>query len=219
MKFFNDENKTLTWYNKNYFFVGTIVFVVLNISLFAFLGNNYARNLGIGGPYVWNGVFDISNLLRSFIDVFDHGYWLHVIFNMATFLVCGIYIERKVGTFKFVLMILGFAFLAGNMTTAARNTVNHYGASGLIYFCYAYIIIDFIFALFKEKRNKTNLILGIIILVLIYGFMIINYNNSTGIVTFTWYPHDLLYNAAHYSSFFAGIIVTLMIKIGQPRKI
>ena len=32
---------------------------------------------------------------------------------------------------------------------------------------------------------------------------------------FKFYPYDLIYNAAHYSSFFAGIIITLMIKLGQ----
>ena len=211
MKFIDDKNKNLNFWNRNYFYAGTLIFIVVNILLFAFLGYNFANN--IGGGHVWNGVFDVSNIFRSFVNVFVHGNWKHVLLNMLCFLFCGLYIERKVGTFNFLLLILGFSFLAGNITSAARNTVSHYGASGLVYFCYAYIIIDFIFSLFqKDEKNKTNLILGIIILVVIYVAMSFG---SSPTLTFKFYPYDLIYNAAHYSSFFAGIVVSLMIKVPQ----
>lgn len=210
MKFFDDKSKDLKWYNKNYFYAGTISFIVINILLFACLGNNYAKD--IGGQYVWNGVFDISNMLRSFVDVFVHLDWQHVLLNMLTFAFCGIYLERKFGTINFILLILGFSFLAGNITTAARNTVNHRGASGLIYFCYAYIILDYIFCFIQKKQNKTNIILGAIILLCIYVAMSFKIGDT---INFMFYPHDLIYNAAHYSSFFAGLIVALMIKLGQ----
>ena len=214
MKFIDDKSKNLKWYNRNYFYIGTIIVIVVNILLFKFLGNNYAKD--IGGQYVWNGVFDISNMLRSFVDVFVHGDWQHVLLNMLCFAFCGIYMERKFGTINFILIILGFSFLAGNITTAARNTVNHYGASGLIYFCYAYIILDYIFCFIqKNQNNKTNIILGAIILLFIYVAMSCKVENT---LRFMFYPYDLIYNAAHYSSFFAGIIVTLMIKLGQFNK-
>lgn len=213
MKFFDDKNKNLKWYNRNYFYIGTIIVIVLNILLFAILGNNYAKD--IGGHHVWNGVFDISNMLRSFVDVFVHGDWQHVLLNMLCFAFCGIYIERKLGTINFILLILGFSFLAGNITTAARNSVNHYGASGLNYFCYAYITLDYIFCFIQKKQYKTNIILGAIILFCIYVAISFNIDNT---IRFMFYPYNLIYNAAHYSSFFAGIIVTLMIKFGQFNK-
>ena len=209
MKFFDYEKKNLAWHNKNYFYLGTLIVVAVNILLFVFLGNNFAKD--IGGDYVWNGVFDISNILRSFVDVFVHGDWAHVLLNMLCFSFCGLYIERKVGTINFILLVLGFSFLAGNVTTAARNTVNHYGASGLVYCCYAYVIIDYIFCTCKkEERSKTNTILGAIILFCIYVAMC--YCETTAF-PFIIYPHDFIYNAAHYSSFFAGIIFTLMLKV------
>lgn len=212
MKFFDDKSKNINWRNRNYFYIGTIIVIVLNILLFVFLGNNFAKD--IGGHYVWNGVFDISNMLRSFVDVFVHGNWQHVLLNMLCFSFCGIYMERKLGTINFILLILGFSFLAGNITTAARNTVNHYGASGLIYFCYAYIILDYIFGFIQKKQNnKTNIILGAIIMLCIYVAMSFN-DGGLGLI-FKFYPYDLIYNAAHYSSFFAGIIITLMIKASQ----
>lgn len=209
MKFIDDKNKNLTWYNRNYFYLGTVIVVAINILLFAFMGNNYAK--GIGGEYVWNGVFDISNMVRSFVDVFVHIDWQHVLLNMLTFTFCGIYMERKLGTINFLLLILGFAYLAGNITTAARNTVSHRGASGLIYACYAYVILDYVFSFInKENKNKTSVILGAIIVFAIYIAMCFD-TGSSGLV-FKFYPHNLLFNAAHYSSFFAGIIVTLMMK-------
>ena len=213
MKFFDDKSKNVKWYNRNYFYIGTIVFVITNILLFVYLGNNYAKD--IGGQHVWNGVFNIDNMLRSFIDVFVHGDWSHVLLNMLSFAFCGIYLERKVGTINFILLILGFSFLAGNITTAARNTVNHYGASCLIYFCFAYIILDYIFSFIHKEQNKTNIILGIIVLLYIYISM--SFDSSGAGLVFKFYPYGLIYNAAHYSSFFAGIIVTLMIKLFQFR--
>ncbi len=214
MKFIDDKNKKLNWWNRNYFYLGTIIVIVTNILLFNFLGNNFAGD--IGGEHVWNGVFDLNNLLRSFLNVFVHGDWQHVLLNMLCFSVCGFYIERKVGTFNFILMVLGFAFLAGNITTSARNSINHYGASGLVYFCYAYVIVDYIFSFFrKDTKNKTNTILGAIIIVLIFFAMCWTGNAP---YYFIYYPYDLIFNAAHHSSFIAGIIVTLMIKLGQLNK-
>lgn len=214
MKFFDDKNKKLTYWNRNYFYTGTILIIAVNILLFVFFGGNFADK--IGGEYVWNGVFDISNILRSFLNVFIHGSWRHVLLNMLCFAVCGFYMERKIGTFNFILLILGFSFLAGTVTTAARNTVQHHGASGLVYMCYAYIIIDYIFCFIYKKQNKTNIIIGAIILVVIYIAMSFGAIGET--LVFKFYPYDLIYNAAHYSSFFAGIIVSLMLKVAQFNK-
>ena len=153
-------------------------------------------------------------MLRSFLNVFVHGDWAHVLLNMLCFSFCGIYMERKLGTINFIFLILGFSFFAGNITTAARNTVNHYGASGLIYMCYAYIVLDYIFGfIYNYHKSKTNIILGGIIVFCIYIAMSFNVG-SFGLV-FKIYPYDLIYNAAHYSSFFAGIIITSIIKCAQ----
>lgn len=215
MKFIDVKNKQTTWWNRNYFYAGTILVIILNILLFACLGEGYAND--IGGGYVWNGVFDISNIVRSFVNVFVHASWQQVLLNMLCFAFCGIYIERKLGTFNFLLLVLGFAFLAGNITTAARNTVNHYGASGLVYMCYAYIILDYVVMFFdKSQKNKTNIILGAIILVCIYLAMSFDENGMS--IVFRAYPCGLFYNAAHYSSFLAGIVVSLMIKAGRYNK-
>lgn len=215
MKFFDDKSKgELHWYNRNYFYAGTVIFIAVNILLFVFLGNDYAKD--IGGGYVWNDVFDISNMVRSFVDVFVHGDWSHVLLNMLCFTFCGIYIERKIGTLNFILLYLGFSFLAGNISSAARNTVSHHGASGLIYMCNAYIILDYIFTfIYKEEKNKTNTILGAIIIFCIYLSMSFYVGNT---LIFMVYPHGLIYNIAHWASFFAGIIVTLLIKMGEFKK-
>lgn len=210
MQFIVNKSKNKKWYNRNYFYVGTILVIVLNIMLFACLGYDFAND--IGGDYIWNGVFDISNILRSFVNVFVHINWQHVLLNMLCFAICGIYLERKLGTLNFILFILGFSFFAGCVTTAARNTVNHCGASGLIYMCYAFIILDYIFTVITGKeKNKTNIVLGSIIILCIYIAMA--FDSSGNSLIFKFYPYDLIYNAAHYSSFFAGIVITLIIKV------
>ena len=46
MKFFDDKRKNINWHNRNYFYIGTIIVIVLNILLFVFLGNNFAKDIG-----------------------------------------------------------------------------------------------------------------------------------------------------------------------------
>ena len=92
--------------------------------------------------------------------------------------------------------------------------LNFHGASGLVYSCYAYVLIDYLFVFMqKDKRNKTNVIFGAIMLILIYFAMC--FNGGTQTFGFEWYPYDLMYNAGHYYSFVAGAIVSLMIQISQ----
>ena len=55
--------------------------------------------------------------------------------------------------------------------------------------------------------------MGAIILALIYLAMC--YNGGTDSFGFEWYPYDLMYNAGHYSSFVAGIIVTVMLNLAK----
>ena len=76
------------------------------------------------------------------------------------------------------------------------------------YALYGYIIIDYIFLLFrKEKRGVFNVAAGAVILGLIYFAMC--FSGGTSQISFAWYPYDLLHNIGHASGFFVGILFGL----------
>ena len=98
-------------------------------------------------------------------------------------------------------------------TVATFMSLAYIGASGVQYFLYGYILVDYIFSFRKEKRNKTNIILGAIVLGLIYLAMC--YSGGLSTIEFVLYPRDLITNDGHYAPFVAGIIVGLVIAVAQ----
>ncbi len=207
MKFFDDNNKKTCWWNRNYFYVGTIVIILLNIFLFWFAGSSWQNIVPatLGDRY-WG-----APTLRGFLNCFSHMSWEHVLLNMLCFSICGLYTERKIGTLG-ILGFVGFgAYICGIASVANLLLVNWQGFSGVVYFFYAFIILDYIFSFQKRKKNKTNIILGAIILVFVYLCMC--FNDETSNFGFSWYPYDLIHNLIHYSSFIAGIVVSLFIQI------
>ena len=211
MNFFDDKSKKTNWYNRNYLFLGTVIVVCVNILLFALLGNDFSS--GIGGEHIWYDQLDFSNLWRVFLNGFEHSNWQHVLLNMLCFFVCGLYIERKTGTINFLLLTAGMAFISGAFAAAGSCSIGFHGASGIVYMCYAFVIVDYLFSFNKRKRSKTNIIMGAIIIALIYLAMC--FSGGTSGFSFELYPYDLMNNLAHYSGFFASLIVSLMIQIAQ----
>ena len=63
MKFFDDKSKNVKWWNRNYFYAGTIVVVLVNILLFAFLGNDFESCIAPDNSGHWgNGFYFIPTL-------------------------------------------------------------------------------------------------------------------------------------------------------------
>ncbi len=166
MKFINDRNKKLTWWNKNYYFAATITVVVINIALFMFLGSSWERFIGIdrinNEIYVikWDYVLFFDNIIRNFLNCYSHSNWQHVLLNMLCFAVYGVYLERKHGTLYFLLLIVSMSFIASFAVSANYLSVNCHGFSGVNYGFYAFVIIDYIFSFFKGKTNASNIISG-----------------------------------------------------------
>lgn len=212
MRFFDDRTKNVKWWNKNYFYVGTIIIIAINILLFAFAGNSWECIVSVENGK-WNSAFYFSSILRAFLNSFSHSGWQHVLLNMLCFAGVGLYLERKTGSFGILMLVIVSAFFSSTAVTANYLSIGWHGFSGVNYFLYAYILIDYIFSFQKAKRNITNIILGAIILVLIYLAMC--FNGGTNEFSFAWYPYDLTYNLGHYSSFLAGLIFALTIKIVQ----
>ena len=214
MKFIDDKNKKLTWWSRNYFYLGTILFIVLCISIHAIVGSKEAKPwIAITDKFIFYDQLVFNNLVQGWINTIFHFNWQHTLLNMLCFLICGLYIERKTGTLNFVLLTIATVFIESAFSTAANMSLNYAGASGMQFFLYGYIIIDYIFSFRKAKRNKTNTIFGGIVLAIIYVCMC--FSGGTETFSFKIYPYDLLNNIGHYAPFFAGIIIGLIVQISQ----
>lgn len=208
MKIIDDDNKKLYWWNRNWFYVVTLAIVIVNIVIYGTVGYRWAISLGNRNPR-WTAVLNYQNIICAFFTAFAHAGWDHVLLNMLCFLVVGTYLERKLGSVKFLSLVLVMTFFTGVTTGANDLDVFAVGFSGVNYGLYAYLLVDYCFSFGKQTRNKANIIYGAIVIALIYFAMC--YNDNTG--WFTWYPCDFMRNSGHYSSFLAGIILTLTIKI------
>lgn len=210
MKIIDDSTKKLHWWNRNYFFVGTILIVTINIMIFAFAGNTWVDNIGEAVDRHWGDIFWFDNLVRAFLDSFIHANWQHVLLNMLCFFIAGIYLERKKGTLNLLLLVLIMAFFTG-IACQANSLGFSRGYSGVNYGIYAYIIVDYLFMFRKDTRTKFNIISGAVVLGLIYFAMC--FNGGVETTSFAWYPYDFMTNMGHYSSFLVGIILGLTINL------
>jgi len=207
-KFVNEDHENKNWFSLNYFFAGTFALIFIMILVYG-----VTAPIHRGAPAEWyDDIFNFRIIAESFANSFCHNSWSHVLFNMACFLFCGLYLERKMGSIKFLLLILLLGLLCGVASTAAVLDANWAGFSVVNFALYFYIIIDFIFlALAKTKRNKLNLIFGGIMMVLIYIFMSINTEASS----FYGYPLRLANNAGHFSGALIGIVMALTIRVAR----
>lgn len=216
MTFMDDSKKKLHWWNRNYCFMATIIIIALILLLYA-LG--IKKKVGNPEDYSWYNFMNLSNFFQNFVNNFFHLDWTHVITNAVTFFVCGLYIERKIGTFPTLFLTLLLAILSGVFTGSNNLSTNYAGFSGVVYAYYGYILVDYLFSLQKNKRTKQNVIFGVIVLAFNWFAMCLNVTTGTWFnigdynISIEWYPHSLLYNGGHYMAFIAGVIICLVLEI------
>lgn len=198
----NDARKNTTKRTANYFFVVTIVIVLINVIVFAVCGGD-TGDISVRPDW---GRFSVNNLMQTVINTFTHFNWQHTLLNMLCFLIAGMYLERKKGSFPFLLLMVLMIFFTGFASGANDISLRWKGYSGANYGLYGYIVIEYIFMLFqKRKRDIFNIISGAVVLGLIYLAMC--FNGGTSAFGFEWFPYDLLHNLGHASGFFAGIVL------------
>ena len=198
--FLNDKSKRLTYFNRNYFFVTTVFFVLLNIFLYMFA----ARGRVVYEQPDWYS-FSIKNQFVAFAKSFEHANLQHCMLNMLCFFIAGIYLERKKGSLNFMLFVLFMSFFTAFASSTNAISIYWRGFSGVNYGIYGYIIIDYISVLLcKRKRYLFNIVSGAVILALIYFAMC--FCGGTSTVSFKPYPYDLINNIGHESGLFAGLI-------------
>ena len=210
-KFLNNNRSDLKWWQRNWFFVATVTIALINIIIFAALRHPLVietDNFSPDGNRIshWHDRLYFSSLLQVFFSAFSHFTWQHTLLNMLCFLVCGIYLERKLGSVKFFSLIICFAFFGNCAVAANNNSIFSHGFSGVNYAVYAYVLVDYLFCVVpKHRRNKPDTIYGGVMLGLIYFAMC--FNGGTDHVGFSWYPYDAITNLGHYTSYFVGLII------------
>ena len=207
----NNNRKNVGLWASNLFFVTTVLVALLNIILYSVLGS-WEVPLGNHSYGHWNDCLYFTNLLHVFCSAFSHANLQHVLLNMLCFVICGIYLERKIGSLNLFLLITAFALLGGSAVAANNDSIAFHGFSGVNYAIYAYIFVDYIFcAIQKDKRNKSDLIYGGVMLGLIY--VAACFNGGTQEFSFALYPYDAVHNMGHYTSFFVGFIISAAIHL------
>lgn len=217
----DDKDKRLKWWNRNWFFAATVVVIVVNLLIYFFANDWQFKAFPISNDNWrpenhWTDVLYFTPTWRSFFSSFSHANVQHVCLNMLCFFVTGIYLERKYGSISLFLTVIIAAYLSAVAINANNLRANGHGFSGVNYFLYAYIIVDYVFYFIKnKKRNKVTTIFGGVVVGLIY--LASCFNGGTEKFSFSWYPYDLSHNTAHYSSFFMGLVVTIALKLVQMK--
>ncbi|MDE7158464.1 MAG: rhomboid family intramembrane serine protease [Clostridiales bacterium] len=205
-KILNNNRKNVSPWQCNWFFATTVFITLLNIILYGTLGS-WEVPLDSHSYGHWHDCLYFTNLLHVFCSAYSHANWQHVLLNMLCFFICGIYLERKMGSLNFFLLIMAFSLFEGCAIAANNNSIAFHGFSGVNYAIYAYIVVDYLFcAIQKDKRNKLDLIYGGVMLGLIYFAAC--FNGGTSKFSFAFYPYDAMYNMGHYTSFFVGFIMS-----------
>ena len=213
MKIIDDNSKKIRWWNRNYFFAGTIIVVLINILIHAITPDHIWFHKWRIYSY-WNSELSFDNLNKQFVSAFLHSNWQHVLLNMLCFLICGAWVERRKGTFELLGLVFVMAWVAEAFIGANDLSTGSVGYSGVNYAFYAYAIIDYCFLLLrKTTRTKINVISGGILMALIYFATC--FDGGTETVSFQWYPYDFMHNMGHYSAFFGGAILSITLQLAK----
>lgn len=213
MKIIDDNSKKVRWWNRNYFFAGTILVVLINILIHAIDPDHKWFHDWRVYSY-WGSELSFDNLNKQFISAFLHSNWQHALLNMLCFLICGAWVERRKGTFELLGLVFVMAWVAGAFIGANDLSTGSVGYSGVNYAFYAYAIIDYCFLLLrKETRTKLNVISGAVLIALIYFAAC--FDGGTETVSFRWYPYDFMHNMGHYSAFFGGVILSITLQLAK----
>lgn len=198
--------------NKNYFFAGTFLVIIINFLVYYF----FSEQDVIYSTYNWENVLDFKNLFICFYSAFRHFNVQHLLLNCLCFLIAGGYVERKRGSLELIVLVVLFTFFGEGMTDANHYSGTSRGFSGVNYAFYAYIIVDFIFSFKEIKKNKKEMIISVSILILIY--IACCFCGGTDTISFKIYPYDLIHNLGHYTGFLVGLILSTLIKVCKIKR-
>ena len=128
--FINDKRKTLSWKNANFFYISTFLFALTLI--ITFLCCRPAINSVLDQNMYWN----------ILLLPFRHLDWIHLIGNLLCFLTVSLYLERRYGSLKYILIIL-ISIILSPLANFALLGLNGQGESLVNFFLFGIFWITF----------------------------------------------------------------------------
>ena len=183
----NDKRKKLTWRNSNFSYITTIVFMLIMIATFlwcrpsidAILENNIS----------WNII----------LLPFRHIDWLHLFGNLECFLCVSLFLERRYGSLKYLLILL-ITILISPFACFALLGLNWQGESLVNFFLFGIFFVEILFNFKECFLTKYQNIFTIITVLLIFVLMSFTVN-----IQFS--PFTTLLTVNHGSAFIEGLLV------------
>jgi membrane associated rhomboid family serine protease len=203
----DDRTKAKNKLNKNYFFISTIFFIALNITIFAIFGVSLAEKYWVK-VQDWDSILNFSGLFSAILNNLSHFSWEHVLLNMLTFFIISVYLERKFGSLKHFLIILLSIVMSAAFVSGNHQSLNYAGWSCVNFALMGFFIVSYFFSLNRRERTNENLIYGTITFIAVFVSM---WWEIWTFVGETASAADLIHNMGHYSGFLAGIIIGLTI--------
>lgn len=175
MKFFDDKSKkTLHWWNRNLIFLGTILFIATNVVIFAVLQSDRNLLAEAIGPIQGNTFVDIClSLLIQISAHFTNPDWTSLLFRMLAFAFILFYLERRIGTFSLIGLILSLTAIT-SLPMINNFSLVISGSKVVMFALLGYMLVDYILFMFaKNKRGITNFFIGLIVLILTYASLLL----------------------------------------------
>lgn len=195
----NDKRKNLNWMNVNFFYISTIVFILVLIA--TFLWCRPVINSLLERSYTWNILF----------LPFRHLSWIHLFGNIECFLVVSLFLERRYGSFKYSL-IISISILLSPLANFVFLGLHGQGASLVNFFLFGIFFVEIFFNFrecFMTKYQNIFTIITIILILLLMSF--------TDNIQFS--PLTTLLTINHGSAFIEGLLVGVLSNlIIQPNK-
>ena len=209
----DDPQKEKWWLNRNYWFLGTVGLIVILAIIYGAGGISGSGHQQSN----WNDHLNFRNVWQSFINSFNHHSWTHWLANILLTLGLGIYLERKIGTIKFLGLILAMAFFVSMTTSANIQNTWWAGFSGVNFALKSFIVIDCIITLFNNKtRTKLNIIFCSIVIAWIIIAFSVQVDPSFSFRIYPWR------NMGHYSGAITGLVFGLiyqLLKLQKPKPV
>jgi len=141
---------------KNYFFLSTAAIALTIILLYAIGGNSWQEVISV--PYAVTGAPEPSRLIRTFLNAFSSYNAAALTLSVLGFLICGLFLERRLGSINFFVLVILMTFFTSTATAVSLLHENWQGFIIVVYGLLAFIVLDFL-RLFFRQALKHSLIL------------------------------------------------------------
>ena len=184
-KFLNNQDKKPLL--KNYFFVITIISVIVLLTVCFSLGfSSYPQG-------------EIKGILWFFMAIrqdYVHHNIAHIVLNSITAICVGFILERQVGSLKYFGLLLLSIILAPNIISLYRNNLNWGGYSNTNWMQYTWVFYIFALSCIHFKENKFNFFTNLVPILFLFGSMFYPFNDITQIA---------IVNPAHWLNMLVGL--------------